>query len=84
MLFLKLAFWEGKLTNFKVNKIFGLYLRLLGCMGIPVDSVGISIFWNLKRLTHLEWCSPARAPNTWPELQYHCPAKTREIYFSEW
>ena len=36
MLFLKLAFWEGFV--FKVNKIFGIYLRLLGCMGIPVAS----------------------------------------------
>ena len=36
MLFLNLAFREGFV--FKVNKIFGIYLRLIGCMGIQVDS----------------------------------------------
>lgn len=53
-------------------------------LAIPPDSVSITKFWNLKKLTHPERCNPGRFPNTWPVLQYHCPVKTREIYFPVW
>lgn len=48
MLFFKLAILEG--FFFKV-KIFGIYLRLLGCQGIPVDSGSyllITCMWFLS------------------------------------
>lgn len=41
----------------------------------------VSLQFGMRKLTHLARCRPGRSPDTWPAIQYHCAAKTRQIHF---